>query len=88
LGRPPAHQPIVAPRDLPGFPFARKVKPKSRFRAGLRPRWRDRNNDILEWDSRHGRVERYNSRGEHLGEYSAETGEQLSPADHTRKVVP
>jgi hypothetical protein len=64
------------------------VKAKSRFDGGLRPRWRDANNDILEWDGRHGTVERYNARGLHLGEFSAETGEQLNPADPKRKVEP
>jgi hypothetical protein len=35
-----------------------------------------------------GRVERYNARGKHLGEFDPETGEQLSPPDPTRKVEP
>ena len=88
LGRPSAHEPVVAPRDLPGFPNAGRVRPKTRFGGGLRTRWRDANGDILEWDSRHGRVERYNSRGKHLGEFDAVTGEQLSPPDPTREVEP
>lgn len=80
----------MAPRVLPGFPDAQKVKPKTSVQGGqgLRPRWRDKNGDILEWDSRHGRVERYNTRGVHLGEFSPETGKRLSPADPTRKVKP
>jgi len=89
LGRPPQHQPVPAPRDLAGFPHARHVKPKTSFAGSLRrPRWRDANNDILECDARHGRIERYNPRGDHLGEFSAETGEQLSAADPARKVTP
>jgi len=78
----------MAPRDLLGFPNARRTKPKTVFTGGLRPWWRDGNGDILELDSRHGTVERYNHRGEHLGEFSAETGKQLNQADPARKVEP
>ena len=88
MGGPPAHEPVMAPRNLPGFPHARRVKPKTKFAGGRRARWRDANGDILEWDARHGRVERYNARGAHLGEFDQETGEQLSPPDPTRKVEP
>jgi hypothetical protein len=88
LARAPAHEPGMAPRNLPGFPNARKVRPKTSFPGGLRPRWRDANNDILEWDARHGRIERYNHLGAHLGEFDPETGEPLKPADPTRKVTP
>ena len=88
MGRRPAHEPARVPRDLPGFPHARRAQPKTRFAAGRRARWRDSNGDILEWDARHGRVERYNARGKHLGEFDPETGEQLSPPDPTRKVEP
>lgn len=88
MGRPPAHEPVMAPRSLPGFPHARRVRPKTSFAGGRRPRWRDANNDILEWDARHGRVERFNARGAHLGEFDPETGERLSPPDPTRKVKP
>ncbi len=49
---------------------------------------RDANGDILEWDARHGRVERYNERGIHLGEFDRETGKRLSPPDPTRKIEP
>jgi len=79
----------MAPRNLPGFPHARRVRPKTGFAGGRRPRWRDdANDDILEWDARHGRVERYDTRGTHLGEFDPETGERLSPPDPTRKVEP
>lgn len=88
LGRPPAHEPVMAPRDLLGFPGARRVKAKTGFAGGRRARWRDLNNDILEWDARHGRIERYDERGKHLGEFDAATGKQLSPPDPTRKVEP
>ena len=88
MGRPPAHEPVMAPRNLPGFPYARRVRPKTTFAGGLRPRWRDANGDILEWDARHGRIERYNARGTHLGEFDPSTGEQLSPPDTARRVEP
>jgi len=78
----------MAPRDLSGFPNARRVKAKTGYAGGLRARWRDANSDILEWDARHGRVECYNSQGKHLGEFDAQTGKQLSPANSTRKVEP
>jgi len=66
----------MVPRNLPGFPHARRVKPMTGFAGGRRPRWRDANDDILEWDARHGRVERYDARGRHLGEFDPETGER------------
>ena len=88
MGRPAAHEPISPPRDLPGFPNARRVKAKTGFAGGLRARWRNGNNDILEWDARHGRVECYNAQGAHRGEFDADTGAQLSPADSTRRVEP
>jgi hypothetical protein len=78
----------MAPRNLPGFPRARRVRPKTAFAGGLRPRWRDANTDMLEWDARHGRIERYNARGIHLGEFDPETAEQLSPPDPTLRVEP
>jgi hypothetical protein len=78
----------MAPQSLAGFPHARKVKPKTRFAGALRRRWRDENDDILEWDARHGRIERYDIRGKHLGEFDPDTGKELRPADPTRKVEP
>jgi hypothetical protein len=38
------------------------------------------------WDSRHGRLEKYNARGRHLGEFDPDTGVQAKPADPTRSV--
>jgi hypothetical protein len=48
----------------------------------------DRDGGIYEWDYQHGRVERYNKRGKHIGEFDAETGEQTKPADPDKKVEP
>ncbi len=78
------------PRDLPAFPNARRVKPKTPVRGGggLRRRWRDINDDILEWDSLHGTIERYDSLGRHLGEYDPNTGAQLSPQNPKYRVAP
>lgn len=47
-----------------------------------------RDGTIFEWDSRHGAVEKYNSRGKHLGEFDHETGEQTKEADKNREVEP
>ena len=43
---------------------------------------------IYEWDSQHGTVEKYDAQGRHLGEYDPETGEELNPADPSRRVEP
>jgi hypothetical protein len=79
-----------APRDLPAYPDARAVRPKTSVQGGggLRRRWVDSQGNIYEWDSQHGAVERYNSRGRHLGEFDPDTGAQTKPADPTRSVEP
>jgi Cytotoxic len=43
---------------------------------------------ILEWDYRHGRIEKYDSRGNHCGEYDPMTGRQLKGPLRGRKVQP
>lgn len=48
------HKP--APKKLPGFPDAEKVKSKDPNRT----RWKNPDGKILEWDKRHGDVEVYN----------------------------
>jgi|GEM_PF-1019812 len=61
---------IPAPKTLPGFPGAQRVKSKNQ-----RARWRDSNGDILEWDSERGEVEVYDKRGKnHKGAANPETG--------------
>lgn len=69
-----------APARLPGFPNAQKVKPMSPRTGGggLRARWQDGKN-ILEWDYQHGTVEMYNKRGQHLGEFDANSGAPTKP---------
>jgi hypothetical protein len=84
-----SHLPVKAPKELPAFPDAIRVEPKSFVQGGgtMRRRWETKKN-IFEWDSRHGTVEVYNKQGtQHLGEFDPHTGKQLKPADPTRKTV-
>ncbi len=91
--KPDAPQPgerVPAPDSLEGFPEATRVKSKTPVQGGgsKRRRWRDSDGSILEWDSQHGTVEKYNRRGKHLGEYDPNTGEQTKPAKPEREVEP
>jgi hypothetical protein len=80
---------VQPPATLPGFPRATKSKAKTPFAGGkLRRRWKDPDGTIYEWDYRHGRVEKYDPRGNHQGEYDPYTGQKLSDADPTQKVEP
>jgi hypothetical protein len=74
---------IPPPKTLPGFPKAKKVK-----RKGGRKRWVNDDGDILEWDSAHGKIERYNDRGDHKGEFDHNDGSQTKPAKPGRTVTP
>ncbi len=77
------------PKELPGVSGLRRVRPKTRRSGGgLRPRWKGANGDIYEWDAQHGTLEHYDARGNHLGEVDPDTGEELKPADSSRKVKP
>ena len=79
---------IPPPKSLFAFPEAKRVKPKTPITGGgLRKRWKDENY-IYEWDSYHGTVEKYDKRGNHLGEFDPNTGEQTKPADSNRKIEP
>jgi putative cytotoxic protein len=87
----PARQSYVMPPDtLPGFPAARKVRPKTLFAGGKkRRRWRDSATGVLyEWDYQHGRVEAYDGSGRHLGEFDPVTGAQLKPAEPGHRIEP
>jgi hypothetical protein len=77
------------PKELKAFPEARRVKSKTFVSGGgaLRKRWKD-GNFIYEWDSLHGRVEKYDYKGKHLGEFDFLTGEPLKKADSTRRIEP
>lgn len=80
------------PRDrvLPGFPDAKPVREKTPVKGGggKRARWKDKKGNIIEWDSRHGTVEKYNKRGKHQGEFDPFTGEKRKDADPSRTVEP
>jgi len=79
-----------APKKIEGIPDLTPAKPKTPVQGGggLRRRWKDKKGNIFEWDSQHGRVEKYNKRGKHLGEFDPASGKQTKPADKTRKVEP
>ena len=81
---------IRPPKVLPGFPTAKRVTSKTRVKGTglLRRRWRTDDGTIYEWDYQHGRVERYNKRGVHEGEFDGNTGEQTGQAISTRRVDP
>jgi RHS repeat-associated protein len=51
-------------------------------------RWIDQNGDILEWDSRHGEVEKYDRTGKnHKGAFNPNTGQQVKPPKGDRTTV-
>jgi hypothetical protein len=73
---------VPASRHLRAFPDAERVRPKS-----VRHRWFDRRSGhIYEWDYQHGRVERYDTRGNHLGEFDPETGVMTKPPNPEQKT--
>ncbi|GCL37133.1 colicin E3 [Anabaena aphanizomenioides LEGE 00250] len=76
-----------APIILEAFPQAKKVKGKTPVQGGgaLRKRWKDQDY-IYEWDSRHGLVEKYDKRGNHLGEFDPFTGEKINPRVPSRRI--
>jgi hypothetical protein len=81
---------IPPPNSLPGFPDAREAKRKTPIKGvpgKLRKRWMD-SDRILEWDSRHGRLEVYDRWGKHLGEFDPETGKQLKAPVPGRVIKP
>ncbi len=78
------------PGELPEFSDVRPSRPKTPVQGGggLRKRWKDADGTIYEWDSQHGKLEKYNKRGKHLGEYDPNTGDQTKPADAERTLEP
>lgn len=82
---------VAPPRTLRGFPRAARVRPKTAYGGPgmLRARWRDDDEGtIYEWDYLHGRVEVYDKRGRHIGEFDEATGTQIGPADPRKAVEP
>ena len=74
-----------------------QVKPKkgeflkklSRAKSkGNRTRWKDEKGKIYEWDSQHGELEVYNSRGKHIGVRDPETGKWIKSAKPGRTIEP
>ena len=87
----PGHKYHPTPKGpLAAFPTAKRGSPKTSVQGGggLRPRWRDSEGFIYEWDRQHGALEKFNKRGHHLREFNPETGEQTKPADKTRRIEP
>ena len=55
----------------------------------MRPRWKDAEGRIYEWDKRHGTVEVYDRTGKrHRGEFDPASGKRVGPADPRRRVEP
>jgi Cytotoxic len=81
---------VAAPRAavLAGFPGTFLVKPKTAFAGGKRRRWKDTDGMIYEWDYLHGQIEKYNSRGRHLGDFEWPSGRQLGGPNRGRSVEP
>ncbi|OIQ65705.1 colicin-E3 [mine drainage metagenome] len=80
---------IAAPLHLPAFPLAQRVRGKNTIPGGgLRQRWKSRSGTIYEWDYQHGRVEVYDRRGRHLGEFDPYTGARTKPANPHYQVEP
>ena len=69
---------ILPPKDIRGFE-------QIRAKGSTRKRWRDKSGFIWEWDSQHGRLEKYDKRGNHLGEFDLEFN-QTKVADPKRKI--
>lgn len=79
------HPPLVPP----AFPGLTRAQPKTPRPGGkLRRRWKDADGNIYEWDYRHGRLEKYNNRGNHQGEYDPDTGQQTKPRNPKYRVDP
>ena len=69
------------------LPDLRREKPKTPVSGGggLRPRWKDKDGNIFEWDSQHGEMEIYDKQGKHQGSYNPKTKEKKPPVKN-RKV--
>ena len=77
---------VPPPAVPPAFPHLKQVRSKTRFGGGLRRRWIGESGNFYEWDYLHGTLERYSSRGRHLGEFDADTGKRLKDADPARRI--
>lgn len=84
------HKYHPSPTFLTAFPDAIRAPSKSGVQGGgkLRPRWKEPHGYIYEWDFERGKVEMYNKRGKHLGEFDPITGERTKDADNKRRIDP
>ena len=79
---------VPPPKNLPAFQNAVRTKSKTRTKCGgLLKRWKDEE-FIYEWDTLHGRVEKYDKQGRHLGEFDSKTGKQTKEPNPSRRVEP
>jgi putative cytotoxic protein len=78
------------PSSLPAFPAAARARGKTPVQGGggMRPRWKDPDGKIYEWDYQEGHVEVYNRRGRHQGAFDPQTGRKIKSADPERRVEP
>ncbi|HEU5031548.1 MAG TPA: DNRLRE domain-containing protein [Spirillospora sp.] len=88
-GRGPTYHPPPTGKTLEGWPGYTEAPRKTSVKGGgsMRKRWKNKKGEILEWDSQHGRLEKYNKRGKHQGEYDLE-GNQTKPPEKDREVEP
>lgn len=79
---------VPAPRDLPAFSGrspASDPREGGRGDGTRRQRWKVDERKIYEWDSQHGSVELYDSRGRHLGEFDPVRGPCQKGANSSRR---
>jgi Cytotoxic len=77
----------TGPEGAEGLSRSRAKRKTSRPGGGLRARWKDDDGTIYERDYLHGKVEKHDHLGRHLGEFDPETGEQTTPRTN-REVEP
>lgn len=78
------------PKYLTAFPPAVRAQSKTLINGGggLRPRWKDADGYLYEWDFERGKVEKYNKRGRHLGEFDPITGARTKGPEDKRRITP
>lgn len=87
-GDPTGYIPPPTENSLAGFPSTFRTKPKTRFPGGKRQRWKGAAVNIYERDYLHGRVEKWNRRGDrHLGDFDHRTGRRIGAPDPARRPV-
>jgi hypothetical protein len=81
---------VVLPPSVPqAYPGLTPTRSKTIMAGGKkRARWIDSDGNIYEWDYQHGRLEKYDRRGNHQGEFDPKTGKQTKPRNPKYKVEP